>query len=115
MLSTVEAGRAGAHALLDRADCTALFAFSDPLALGARLAARERGLSVPADLSIVGFDGTAPAAEGLTSIHQPQRRKGRIAADRLVAALGADPPAPRRELLPTRLVVRATTGPPPAA
>ena len=45
-------------------DCTALFAFSDPLALGAKLAARERGLSVPADLSIVGFDGTAPGGRG---------------------------------------------------
>ena len=44
VLSTVEAGRVGAHALLDRQDCTALFAFSDPLALGAKLAARERGL-----------------------------------------------------------------------
>ncbi len=112
-LSSIEAGRAGAHALLDRADCTAVFAFSDPIALGAKLAARERGLSLPGDLSIVGFDGTAPAAEELTSIHQPQRVKGRLAADRLVAALGADPPAPRRELLPTRLVVGATTAPPP--
>ena len=112
-LSSIEAGRAGAHALLDRTDCTAVFAFSDPIALGAKLAARERGLSLPGDLSIVGFDGTAPAAEELTSIHQPQRVKGRLAADRLVAALGADPPAPRRELLPTRLVVGATTAPPP--
>ena len=110
--SAIEAGRAAAHELLDRAPCTALFAFSDPLALGAKLAAKERGLSVPADLSIVGFDGTAPASEGLTSVHQPQRRKGRLAADRLVAALGADPPPPRRELLPTRLVEGTTTGPP---
>ena len=113
-LSSTEAGRASAHALLERAGCTAVFAFSDPLALGAKLAAHERGSAVPGDLSIVGFDGTAPAAEELTSVHQPQRAKGRCAADRLVAALGADPPEPRHELLPTRLVVGATTGPPPA-
>ena len=51
--SDVESGRAGAHALLDRAPgTTALFALSDPLALGARLAAQERGLSVPGDLSV---------------------------------------------------------------
>ncbi len=111
-VSSIEAGRAGAHALLDRTDCTAVFAFSDPIALGAKAAAGERGLSVPGDLSIVGFDGTAPAAEGLTSIHQSQRDKGRLAADRLVAGLGPDRPAPRRELLPTRLVVGATTAPP---
>src|SRR5918999_683301 len=84
--NSVDSGRARAHALLDRApDVTALFAFSDPLALGARLAARERGLSVPADLSIVGFDDTAPASEGLTSVHQPLRDKGRIAAERLLS------------------------------
>jgi DNA-binding LacI/PurR family transcriptional regulator len=113
--STVEAGRAGAHAVLDRTDCTALFAFSDSLALGARLAARERGRSVPGDLSIIGFDGTAPAGDRLTSIHQPLRDKGRIAAQRLIRGLGDDPPAPGRELLPTRLVVGATTAAPAAA
>jgi DNA-binding LacI/PurR family transcriptional regulator len=107
--NSVDSGRARAHALLDRApDVTALFAFSDPLALGARLAARERGLSVPGDLSIVGFDDTAPASEDLTSVHQPLRDKGRIAAERL---LSSGPPGPS-ELLPTRLVVRGSTAPP---
>ena len=82
---------AGARALLDRAPgVTAVFAFSDPLALAVWQAARERGLSVPGDLSIVGFDDTAPAGEGLTRIHQPLRDKGRIAAERLLGALGED-------------------------
>jgi DNA-binding LacI/PurR family transcriptional regulator len=86
-ISCVEHGRVGAHALLDRApEVTALFAFSDRLALGARLAASERGLSVPRDLSIVGFDDTAAPSEGLTTIHQPHRVKGRLAADRLLRA-----------------------------
>ena len=114
--STVEGGRAATHALLDRARPSALFAFSDPLALGARIAARERGLFVPGDLSIIGFDGTAPEAEGLTSIHQPQRDKGRLAAERLARTLTGDEPSrPRRELLPTRLVFRASTAPPRAS
>ena len=107
--NSIESGRARAHALLDRAPgVTALFAFSDPLALGARMAARERGLSVPGDLSIVGFDDTAPASEDLTSVHQPLRDKGRIAAERL---LSPGPPGPR-VLLPTSLVLRGSTGPP---
>jgi len=101
---------AGARALLDRASgVTAVFAFSDPLALAVRQAARERGLSVPGDLSIVGFDDTAPAGEGLTSIHQPLRDKGRIAAERLLGALSQEPPPAGSELLPTRLVVRDST------
>jgi DNA-binding LacI/PurR family transcriptional regulator len=109
----IEAGRAGAHALLDRASgITALFAFSDPLALGATLAARERGLSVPGDLSVIGFDDTAPESEDLTTIHQAQRDKGRVAAELLIRALAGDQPAPRHELLPTRLVIRGSTVPP---
>ena len=64
---------------------------------------------MPGDLSIVGFDDTAPAGEGLTSIHQPLRDKGRIAAERLLGALGHEPPAAGSELLPTRLVVRDST------
>ena len=86
-----------------------MFAFSDPLALAVRQAAHERGLSVPGDLSIVGFDDTAPPGEGLTSIHQPLRDKGRIAAEHLLGALSQEPPAAGSELLPTRLVVRDST------
>jgi DNA-binding LacI/PurR family transcriptional regulator len=109
--SDVESGRAGAHALLDRAaDTTALFALSDPLALGARLAAHERGLSVPGDLSIVGFDDSAGDGEGLTTVQQPLREKGREGAELLLRMLaGGDP---EHRLLPTRLVVRGSTAAP---
>jgi len=111
-VSDVEHGRAGAHALLDRApDVTALFAFSDPLALGARLAASERGLSVPRDLSIIGFDDSAAEGEGLTTVHQPLREKGRVATERLLRMLSNGEPEPSRRLLATRLVVRGSTGP----
>jgi DNA-binding LacI/PurR family transcriptional regulator len=114
-IHNIEAARIRAHALLERApSATALFAFSDTLALGARLAALERGLSLPGDLSIVGFDDTAPDGEGLTTVHQPLRDKGRIAAERVLHALTDDPPAAAYELLPTRLVIRGSTAPPGA-
>jgi DNA-binding LacI/PurR family transcriptional regulator len=114
-IHNIEAARIRAHALLERApSATALFAFSDTLALGGRLAALERGLSLPGDLSIVGFDDTAPDGEGLTTVHQPLRDKGRIAAERVLHALTDDPPAAVSELLPTRLVIRGSTAPPGA-
>ena len=111
-ISDVESGRAGAHALLDRApDTTAIFALSDPLALGARLAARERGLTAPGDVSIVGFDDSAPEAEGLTTIHQPLREKGLTAAELLLWMLAGDHDG-GRTLLATRLVARGSTAAP---
>lgn len=109
-LPTEELGRVAAHALFERApQLTALFAFSDQLALGARAAVRERGLSVPGDVSIVGFDDTAPASEDVTTIAQPLRDKGRLAA----ASLLGEAPAAGEILLPTRLVIRGSTAPPP--
>ena len=112
--SSIAAGRAAAHALLNLAPhITAVFAFSDPLALGAGLAARERGLAVPADLSIIGFDDSAPPREGLTSIHQPLRDKGRAAATMLLRSISGNPPTRRRPPLPTTLVIRESTSAPP--
>ena len=111
-ISSIEQGRIGAHALLAGAPATtAVFAFSDPLALGARIAARERGLAVPGQLSIIGFDDSAPTSEGLSTVHQPLRAKGRVATERLLAALRGNRPT-EPLLLPTRLVVRGSTGPP---
>ena len=113
-ISDVESGRAATHALLDRAPgTTAIFALSDPIALGARRAAAERGLSVPGDLSIVGFDDSAPEADGLTTIHQPLREKGRAATEALLRMLAGEEGS--RTVLPTRLVVRGSTAPLAAA
>jgi DNA-binding LacI/PurR family transcriptional regulator len=110
---TPETARAAAHALLDSTpEPTAIFAFSDRLALAVCAVARERGRDVPVDLSVVGFDDTAPAGARLTSVHQDHRDKGRLAAERLLQAIGGQPPAAPAPPLPTRLVVRATTGPP---
>ncbi|HEU4538837.1 MAG TPA: LacI family DNA-binding transcriptional regulator [Polyangiaceae bacterium] len=108
-------GREAAGALLDRAaPPTALLAMSDQLALGALEAARCRGLRVPEDVSVVGFDDVPAAGlAGLTTVHQPHVEKGATAVRLLVAWL-RDEPAPSPPALPTRLVVRASTGPPPA-
>ncbi|MGF3056289.1 LacI family DNA-binding transcriptional regulator [Microbacterium sp. YY-01] len=94
---------------------TAIFAASDSLALGVLEVARERGLDVPRDLSVVGFDGL-PIVEQtlprLTSVSQPLTDIGRTALRTLLAlANGSTTEAPRVELA-TELVVRGSTAPP---
>jgi alanine racemase len=74
---------------------------------------------VPTDISVVGFDDIDLAAHldpPLTTVHQPIDRKGREAIDLLLAAIDAragsrGPAAPEHRVLPTHLVVRASTGP----
>ena len=80
-------GRAAAAALLARTPRPdAILAMTDVLALGALEACRERGLGVPEDVAIVGFDDILPAAEsaGLTTIRQDVGEKGRLAVERLL-------------------------------
>jgi DNA-binding LacI/PurR family transcriptional regulator len=96
---------------------TALLAMSDVLALGALQAASELGLSVPEELSVVGFDDSPAAAFArppLTTVAQPHEEKGRLAAEWLLEAIaGAGPRLRRRKaILPTELVIRESTGPP---
>ncbi|MDQ4119293.1 MAG: LacI family DNA-binding transcriptional regulator [Actinomycetota bacterium] len=78
---TPEAGAAGAAQLLDaHPGITALVCTSDILAVGALREARDRGIRVPEDLSVAGFDGVPEADRlGLTTIRQPFREKGREA------------------------------------
>lgn len=109
-----DAGRRAAAALLDRAQRpTALIAMSDEIAIGALHAAEVRGIAVPRELSIVGFDDTAAAPEArppLTTIAQPHREKGEAAPRLLLHP--EDEPVDLR--FPTELVVRGSTAPPPA-
>jgi DNA-binding LacI/PurR family transcriptional regulator len=106
-----DAGRRAAAALLDRDERpSALLAMSDELALGAIRAAEELGLTVPSQLSVVGFDDTPAAARArppLTTIHQPHRHKGALAAELALHAAGQ----PASQVLPTELVVRGSTAP----
>jgi DNA-binding LacI/PurR family transcriptional regulator len=93
---------------------TALLAMSDELALGAMDAAAELGLTIPGDLSLIGFDD-APAAAlatpAMTSVGQPLVEKGRAAGRMLLDALAGGSPAD--VILPTELVVRSSTAAPP--
>jgi DNA-binding LacI/PurR family transcriptional regulator len=109
---TVAAGMSAARMLLDGAELTAIVTTSDTMAVAALEVARERGLRVPEDLSVIGFDD-APEAEqhGLTTIRQPMVRKGSLAAEILFALLRGDA-SPGDVSLPTELVQRATTSPP---
>jgi DNA-binding LacI/PurR family transcriptional regulator len=106
-----EAGQVAAARLLDRADRpTAIVALSDVVALGVLEAARERGISVPGELSVTGFDDVPEAALAvppLTTIRQPHNRKGSEAVRLLLD------PASGSVVLPTELVVRASTAPAP--
>lgn len=91
---------------------TAVFCFSDEMALGLLGAARRAGLAVPGDLSIVGFDDHDLAeAMGLTTVRQHVSDLGALAARRLLDRI-SDPRGPSHEVVEVGLVVRETTGPP---
>ncbi|MGW3991897.1 LacI family DNA-binding transcriptional regulator [Amycolatopsis sp. NPDC004772] len=106
------AGVPAAHGLLAGHDVTAVVATSDTMAIAVLEAAAERGLRVPEDVSVVGFDDAPEAgSRGLTTIRQPMVRKGQSAAELLFALLRGDP-KPDDVSLPTELVRRRTTGPP---
>ncbi len=93
---------------------TAVIAMSDAIAIGVLRAARELGLGVPDDLSVVGFDDIDIAQHTnppLTTVHQPIRLKGESAVRLLLSVVeGRDPPT-RPIRLETRLIVRGSTGP----
>ena len=93
---------------------TAVFAASDTQALGVLEAARDRGLHVPGDLSVVGFDDVEVSSyAGLTTVRQPLFESGRQAARLLLESLASEDPLGESELrLELSLVVRSTTAPP---
>jgi LacI family transcriptional regulator len=112
-----ESGFRGAAAMLALPDPpTAVFAANDQMALGAYEAVRRRGLRVPEDVSIVGFDdlpGSRWASPPLTTVHQPLAQMGTVATRTVLRMVrGEAIESPRLELS-TDLVVRDSTAPPP--
>ena len=94
---------------------TAIFAMSDAMAVGVQRAARERGLALPSDLSVVGFDDVqiaSVATPALTTVSQPLEELGRHAVAMLYRQINGQPLDANRMELSTRLVVRASTAPP---
>jgi LacI family transcriptional regulator len=112
----IDGGREAAGRLLDLPDRpTAIFAFNDGMAVGALQAAAARGLRVPAELSVVGFDDTIEAAvsgPALTTVRQPLAELGRTAVSLLLRRMENRRLEPLRIELATRLVRRDSTAPP---
>ncbi|WP_327356573.1 LacI family DNA-binding transcriptional regulator [Streptomyces sp. NBC_01304] len=116
-LYTLEGGQAAASALMDR-QCTAIVCASDMMALGAIRAARQRGLEVPDDISVVGFDDSPLIAftdPPLTTIRKPVPAMGQAAVRTLLEEIGGTP-APHSEFVfMPELVVRGSTASGPRA
>lgn len=114
--------RDAARELLTRhPDLTAVLCTTDTMALGVLAYARERGWSVPRDLSVTGFDGIEQAVDrNLSTVLQPNKQKG-AAAGRILLELieersaGHPLDTPPRKILPTQFLAGETVGPPRAA
>ncbi|SFS53006.1 LacI family DNA-binding transcriptional regulator [Paenibacillus sp. BC26] len=113
----VNDGRRSASELLRYADRpTAVFCCNDLLAIGALQAAKEMGVRVPEELSIVGFDNTILATvtdPPLTTVSQPTEQMGQLVVDLVLSKNDAAKPGePKRVMLKPELVVRQSTGKP---
>lgn len=93
---------------------TAIFASNDLAAFGAMDALRERGLRIPEDVSVIGFDDLPQASivyPKLTTVYQPLETMGRVAAKLLLEQIENPERAPQRVTLATQLVIRDSCGP----
>ena len=115
---TFETGVTAAARLLDQSTRpTAIFASNDEMAAGAVFAARERGIAIPDQLSLIGFDDTPIAAHiwpPLTTVRWPIVEMGRAAALKLVGdVVGGKAADPQPSELQSQLVSRGSVAPPP--
>jgi LacI family transcriptional regulator len=116
---TFESGIAATQSLLDVSPRpTAIFASNDDMAAGVLLAARQRGLSVPDQLSIIGFDDSPLAARlwpPLTTVHWPMESMARSAALKLIGdMIDDDNEVEEPSLFISTLVQRGSVAPPAA-
>jgi DNA-binding LacI/PurR family transcriptional regulator len=106
---TLSSGARGMRELLAaHPDLDAVFVGSDLMALGALTVLRSRGLEVPGDVAVIGFDDSPAATEGelqLTTVYQPAAEMGETMAHMLLQLLAGERPEQHR-VLDTRLVVR---------
>lgn len=97
---------------------TALLCASDEMGFGAIMAARDLGLSVPGDFSVIGIDGhELGELFGLTTIAQHPKDQGEAAVRRIMQLLGEEEPpdTAAAEFFPTEFVLRSSTAPPPGS
>jgi len=113
---TEEDGAAGARALLaENSRPTAVAVFNDRSATGVLDVARTAGLSVPADLSVVGFDNSRLARLSqfdLTTVAQDVEQLSALAVARAIDRLDGNPIGRREQIIPPQLIIRSTTSPP---
>jgi DNA-binding LacI/PurR family transcriptional regulator len=113
---TEDGGRQGVTALFSgNRPPSAIFAANDLSAIGTLSALAERGIRVPADVSVVGYDNTALAAVRhihLTTVDQPRPEMGRTAVALLMERLKEERKEGKHVLMPPSLVVRSSTAPP---
>jgi LacI family transcriptional regulator len=115
---TVSSGFREASDLIKRERPTAIVAAADLIALGAIDAARANGLSVPSDLSVIGFDDIPQAADSfppLTTVRQPLHDMGQLAVRYLLNQIDGRPPLPDVLTMPTTLMIRDTVAGPATA
>ena len=113
---TAASGYEAGLRLADDPTCTAVFCANDEMALGLIRALGEKGLAVPQDVSVVGFDDI-PLAETfippLTTVHQDFAGLGRACVTKLLTLIEMGDDEVGVDLVPTHLVVRGSTAPPP--
>jgi LacI family transcriptional regulator len=118
----VHSGEEAAEALLaaSAGDASALpdavVCANDQMAIGVMRTFASHGIRVPGDVAVVGFDDIFPAGFAdiaLTTVHQPMRKVGERASDRLLELIADPALRPQVELLPTELVIRSSCGCPP--
>jgi LacI family transcriptional regulator, galactose operon repressor len=115
---TLEGGRQAARSLLSSGSMpTALICVNDITAVGALRELRERGLRVPQDISVTGFDNVKLSEfcqPALTTVHIPRERIGHIICARLLPEVSAGEPAGGEIVIDPEFVVRESTGPAPS-
>jgi LacI family transcriptional regulator len=112
---SVDSGRQGTQALLDAVGelPDALICANDQMAIGALRALADKGIRVPDDIAVVGFDDIFPASlcdPPLTTVHQAIRKLGERACERLTQRIADPTLRPTLEILPTELVLRSSCG-----
>lgn len=116
--NSVKSGEAAARTLLDLArPPTAIFAANDDMAAGVIRVALRRGLRIPVDLSVAGFDDSALASHvfpSLTTIRQPLARMAERAAQAIIGFAEAPERGTGTVIVPSALVIRESTGPAPS-
>ncbi|MBB3062405.1 substrate-binding domain-containing protein [Microbulbifer rhizosphaerae] len=115
---TIEGARGAVHYLLAQSPRpTAIFCANDEMAMGAMHELRRAGLRIPEDISVLGFDDIRYAEvldPPLTTVAQPAEEIGEHTMQRLCRAIGGDDIGGEPEIVPHRLVIRESTGAPPA-